>query len=271
MKSNSISRENWLLIVFIVLTPLISVAIPAFLSLPAEIVPLLMIFIPAILALLFTAFTEGANGVGALLKKAFRWQVGLKWYLIALGLAIGLRLTMSALALLLGWIPDFRINGWTVPQYLIFAIFTLLGSFMEELGWRGYVLHKVLPHRSALASALIIGIPWGIVHLGLILPGMMNEGTSWVATVLCLVNLSVILTWFFVQTGHGIFAGIVFHAAENYFVFLNGGFTAPEGLWLMTAVTLAIAITLTVMYGPNLRYHSMKKGAVGNTAKASSN
>jgi membrane protease YdiL (CAAX protease family) len=262
MKTNSASRENRLLIVFLILTPLISVAIPAFLSLPAEVVPLILVFIPAIIAILFTAFSEGRKGVGVLLKKPFQWQINFKWYLIALGLAVGLRLTMSLLALLLGWIPAIRLNDWAIPQYLVFAIFTFIGAFMEELGWRGYALHKVLHHRSALASALIIGIPWGIVHLGLLLPGMMNEGTSWVATILCLINLSVILTWFFVQTGHGIFAGIVFHAAENYFVFLTGGFTAAEGLWLMTAVTLAIAGSLIIVYGTGLQRSPTNKFAI---------
>ncbi len=47
--------------------------------------------------------------------------------------------------------------------------------------------------------------------------------------------------------------GIVYHAAENYFVFLNGGITSAENFWLMTAATVAIALILILMYGPNMQ------------------
>ena len=256
MKTNSTSTENILLITFLVITPLISLAIPAFLSPPAEVTPLILVFVPALLAIIFTAFTDGSRGVMGLLKKPFQWQVDFKWYIIALGMAVGMRLTMSLLALLLGWIPAIRLNDWTPPQYLIIGIFTLFGAFMEELGWRGYVLPKLLANRSALASAIIIGTPWGILHLGLILPGQMNAGTSWVATILFLVSISVILTWLFIQTRYGIAIGLVYHSAQNYFVFFNGGITAAESFWLMTAVTMMIAIALILLFGVSLQSSS---------------
>ena len=228
MKTNSTSTENILLVTFLVITPLISLAIPAFLSPPAEVTPLILIFVPTLLAIFFTASSEGGKGVGTLLKKPFQWRIGFKWYIIAFGMALGLRLIMSVLALLIGWIPAIRLKDWTPPQFLIIGIFTLIGAFMEELGWRGYALPKLLTNRSALASALIIGIPWGALHLGLILPGQMNAGTSWVATILFVVSISVILTWLFIQTQYGIVSGLVFHAVQNYFVFFNGGITAAE-------------------------------------------
>jgi hypothetical protein len=124
-----------------------------------------------------------------------------------------------------------------------------------------------LEHRSALASALIIGVPWGILHLGLTFSGQMNAGTSWGSTILFLLGISVILTWLFVQTKYGILAGIVFHAAQNFFVFLNGGMLAAGIFWeswLLTAVTLAMAVTLIVMYGPRLRHGSVKVAPIVN-------
>ena len=253
MKTKSEFMEQYSLPAFLILTPLLSLAIPVFLPLPAEVTALLLVLVPALLAVLFTALTEGGKGVGTLLKKPFQWRVGFKWYMIALGLALGLRLTMNVLAILLGWIPSIQLNDWSPAQYLIIGIFTLIGAFMEELGWRGYVLPRLLAHRSALSSALIIGIPWGVLHLGLTLPGQMNAGTSGVGTILFIVGLSVILTWFFIQTRYSIVIGIVYHAAQNYFVFLNGGITSTESLWLMTAVTVAIALILILLHGPNMQ------------------
>jgi membrane protease YdiL (CAAX protease family) len=267
MKTSTSIMERFSLSAFLVLTPLISLAIPAFLSLPSEVVPLLLIFIPAILAILFTAMTEGYKGVGVLLRKLIQWRIGSQWYLIAFGLALGSRLAISVLAILFGWTGTFQLYDWTPLQYVIIGIFTVIGALMEELGWRGYVLPKILARQSALASALIVGIPWGILHLGLTFPGQMNAGTSWVSTILFILGISVILTWLFVQTKSGIVAGIVFHAAQNFFVFLNGGMLAA-GIywesWLLTSVTLVMAIALIAMYGPSLQRGSVKVAPMVN-------
>jgi len=258
MKTSKTSKEIYLVIVFLIITPLISLTIPAFLSLPTEVVPLILVFIPAILAILFTAFTEGRNSMGMLLKKLTQWQIGFKWYLLAFGLALVSRFAISVLAIVLGWTTKFSLYDWTPLQYVIIGIFTIIGALMEELGWRGYVLPKLLAYRSALSSALIIGIPWGILHIGLTFQGQMNAGTSWVATILFIIGISVILTWFFVQTKYGIVAGIAFHAAQNFFVFLNGGMLVA-GIywesWLLTIVTLLIAVILIFIYRSNLQHH----------------
>jgi membrane protease YdiL (CAAX protease family) len=260
--------ERFSLPAFLILTPLLSLSIPAFMSLPSEVVPLILIFIPAILAILLTAMTEGGKGVGVLWQKLTPRRIDFKWYLIAFGLAVGSRFAISVLAILFGWTTTFQLYDWTPLQYVIIGIFTIIGALMEELGWRGYVLPKILERRSALASALIIGIPWGILHLGLTFPGQMNAGTSWVSTILFLLGISVILAWLFVQTKYGIVAGIVFHAVQNFFVFLNGGMLAAGIFWeswLLTAVTLAMAVTLIVMYGPGLQHGSVKVAPMVNT------
>jgi hypothetical protein len=88
-----------------------------------------------------------------------------------------------------------------------------------------------------------------------------------VSTILFIFGISVILTWLFVQTKSGIVAGIVFHAAQNFFVFLNGGMLAAGIFWeswLLTAVTLVMAVALIVLYGPSLQRGSVKAAAVAN-------
>jgi uncharacterized protein len=262
MKTNLPSTENYLTIFFLISTPLISLAVPAFLPLPSQAVPLILVFIPAIIAVLLTAFSEGRKGVRILLKKLIQWRIGLKWYLTAFGLAFSSRFVISVLAILIGWTSLFKLYNWTPVQYLMIGIFTVIGASMEELGWRGYVLPKILARRSALASSLIIGIPWGLLHLGLTFPGQMNVGTSWVSTILFLLGLSVILTWLYVRTNCGIVAGIVFHSAQNFFAFLNGGMLVAGIFWeswLLTAITLVIAVILIGMYGSDLQRNTTVK------------
>jgi membrane protease YdiL (CAAX protease family) len=217
--------EQYALTAFLVLTLLISLAIPLYFSLPQEVVPLMIAIIPAILAIILTALTVGRKGVGTLLKKLFQWRVGFKWYLVAFGLALVLRLTMSVLALLFGWIPAIQIRVWSLPEFMIIGSFILIGGAMEELGWRGYVLPKLLANRSFLFSALISGVFWGVLHLGLNLPGQMNAGASWLPTLLQLIGLSLVLSWLFVQTRGNIVIPILFHTGQNLFVILNDGIT----------------------------------------------
>ncbi len=71
MKTNSEFMELYAVPVFLILTPLLSLAIPVFLSLPAEVTPLLLVFVPALLAVLFTPYSEGGKGVRTLLKNHF--------------------------------------------------------------------------------------------------------------------------------------------------------------------------------------------------------
>jgi uncharacterized protein len=256
MKTSNRLIKNISLPAFLILTPLISLAIPLFLTLPSEIVPLLMVLVPALMAVLLTAFSDGGKGVNALLKKLFL-RVTFKGIFIALGLALALRLSVSLLAILFGWIPTIRLYPWSSQQFLIIGVFTLFGAFMEELGWRGYALPGLLADRSPLMSALIIGVPWGILHLGLILPGQMNVGMPWMATILFMVALSVVLTWLFVQTRGSLFIVILHHAAQNFLVYLNGGVPFAESSWLLAAVTVVLALTVILFFGPSLQRSSV--------------
>ena len=253
MNTKSDFIERYSLPTFLILTPLLSLAIPLFLNLPTELVPLMMILVPALMAVLLTSFSEGRKGVVALLKKPLQWRIGFKWYAITLGLALGLRLTMSMLAVLLGWIPTIQLNSWSIPEFIIIGVIILIGAFMEELGWRGYVLPKLLTNHLASYSALFIGVIWGVIHLGLVLPGQMNAGAQWLPSILCIIGLSGILTWLYIQTRGNLVIPILFHAGQNYFVFLNGGMTLNQGLWLLTIVTFVIVLILIVIFGPNLQ------------------
>lgn len=156
MKTHPTFIERYSLPIFLILTPLISLSLPL-LPLPPETLPLLIALIPALMGII----------LAALLKKLFQWRVGLKWYLIALSMALVLRLTMSLLALLLGWIPAIQFATWG--------------------------------------------------------------------------------------------------PAQNFFVFFNGGMTSAESLLLMTAVTAAIAIILTPIFGPSLPRSPLKEAVIANT------
>ena len=266
MKVNPISIEKYSLPAFLALTILLTVLINL-LPLPPDTVPMLMVLVPALLAVILTALTGGGRGVAALLRRLFQWRLSLKWYLITLGLALLVRLSMSVLALLLGWIPAIRLRSESPSYYVMLGVLLFVAAALEELGWRAYALPRLLARRPALFSALFIGVVWGLLHLFLLLPGMMYAGEHPVGLLLELIGVSVVLTWLFVQTGGNIFITSLFHAAQSFFVLVNEGISLTQQIWLMAVVYVVLALILAVLYGANLQRSSQKTAVLEAASK----
>jgi membrane protease YdiL (CAAX protease family) len=104
----------------------------------------------ALPAFLVTAAKDGKEGVRDLLRRGFRWRVGVHWYLIAL---LGL-----LAATLLGAIPFLGVaplealaRNWS----LLFTVFLpgvlipfVLVNLWEELGWTGFMQHTLQETRA---------------------------------------------------------------------------------------------------------------------------
>jgi len=222
------------------------------LPLPGELVAVVMVFIPALLAISLTAVSEGREGVRSLLGKLAHWRISLKWVAMALVLALVVRLTMSLIALGLGMISTIQLRPGGPAQYIMLAIVFFVFAIPEELGWRGYALPKLLQRYSPLTAGLIVGVLWGSLHLALLLPGMMNEGASPLATLLGLVGGSVLFTWLYVNSDGSIVLTTLFHAAQSFFVIVNEGLTGTQQAWLMAGVYLAVALIVVLATGSRL-------------------
>jgi membrane protease YdiL (CAAX protease family) len=251
---------------FLIGTPLISIVIALFAPVPPSLAPVLMALVPTLMAILLLGMTEGRHGVIALLRKLGQWRISLKWYVAALGLPLGLHLLIAVAARLLGWIPAIRLNDRSLSLILIIAIFVLLASVTEELGWRGYVLPKLLTRRSALLSALLIGIPWGLLHSPLYLSGMPNGEASMLAGTLVVFAISFVLTWLFVQTGGNLPTIILCHAALNYFGTFVKGITLAQAVFLQAVAWLILAIILALFLGPDLNRGASRKAAMAEVS-----
>jgi len=211
-----------------------------------------MVFVPALMAIFLTALLEGREGVRALLGKLAHWRISLKWVVIALVLALVIRMTMSFIGLGLGMISTIQLHPGGMAQYLILAVVFYVFAVPEELGWRGYALPKLLERYTPLAAGLIVGVLWGSLHLALLLPGMMNEGAPPLPTVLALVGASVLFTWLYVNSGGSIVLTTLFHAAQSFFVIVNEGLTMTQQAWLMAGVYLAVALIVVLATGSRL-------------------
>jgi uncharacterized protein len=226
------------------------------LPLPREVLPLLMVFIPTIVALIIVATTEGKQSMRSLLA-TLRHRVSLKWVVIALGTGLVLRLGMCLIALLFGWVSGLQVGALTP---LLIMVFLFAGA--EELGWRGYALPRLLKTYSPLSASLILGIPWAILHLALLLPGMMNEGVPALSQLFIMVALSVLTTWVYLGGGNSVLAATLLHGGQSAFVILivNVGINPAQSAWLMAVVYAAVAVIVVMTNLPMwLSHHASQK------------
>lgn len=251
MQTLTLLIKRHVLVIFCTLTISLTFA-ATLLPLPGEVIPVVMVFIPALMAIALTALSDGMAGVRSLLSKLAQWRISLKWVVIALALAFIIRLAVSLIAIGLGMISTIQLRPDGPAQYVTLAVIFFVFAIPEELGWRGYALPKMLEQYSPLIAGLTIGVLWGSLHLALLLPGMMNEGAPPLPTVLALVGGSVLFTWLYVNSGGNIVLTTLFHAAQSFFVIVNQGIPLEQQSWLLMGVYLAFAIIIAVITGPTL-------------------
>lgn len=231
-------RDIW---IFSLATLILTVAI--LLLLPGLAGPALVVFIPLITAVILISVTEGTSQIRPRLFSRQAWGINLKWVVISLGLALALRLSVSLLGLLL--VPGYRFQpGPLSPLLLIVFIF----AATEEIGWRGYALPTLLKHGfRPLTAALLLGIPWALLHLPLALPGMMSAGTPMAAEFLIILALSVLTTWVYLGGGRSLSAAVLLHGGQNMIASLNNGLDPVATGWLMAAVYAVAALLIILL------------------------
>jgi hypothetical protein len=72
-------------------------------------------------AIIMAAVTEGKSGVKALLSRVVLWRVGLRWYVIALGLPTVLSLATAGLNYLLGASEFMQVGALTPVELVLFV------------------------------------------------------------------------------------------------------------------------------------------------------
>lgn len=179
-----------------------------FLILGALLVPL-----PTIVAIALAVVT---GGVRPFLRKALSLHFDWRWALIAIGLAFGARLLMSILALLTGAISTVEVGAFAPPLIVVIYLFALL----EEIGWRGFAVRRLVATRSAISALLITGVPWSAIHIFFYLAQGQDAATVLQVFVLNFA-LTVMVTWVYLRGGFNIWAAVILHGSQSLFSILN--------------------------------------------------
>jgi membrane protease YdiL (CAAX protease family) len=118
----------------------------------------------------------------------------------------------------------------------------------EELGWRGWLLPRLVERTSRLRATLVVAGIWTVWHGPLLATGLAFAALF----ALGVAGLSVLLSWLVLRARAGLFAAAVAHAAVNApLVFLERvdlGAGAPDArvraAWYLLEATYAAAALL---------------------------
>jgi membrane protease YdiL (CAAX protease family) len=200
---------------------------------------ILSIFGLALPAFLVTAATGGKDGVRDLLRRIFRWRVGVHWYLLALfGLLVA---TLLGAIPFLGVVPlETLAQNWT----LLFTVFLpgVLVPFVlinpwEETGWTGFMQHTLQEGHGPLLAGVIVAPFFALIHLpAYFVAGWISDekmSLSEFPAVLVQVGviavfaifLRVLIMWLYNGSGRSVLIVGLFHSAFNM---TNGQKITPE-------------------------------------------
>ena len=200
-------------------------------------------------------------------SQMFKWRIGAKWWVLALGLPLVVLVVGSGLFVLLGGPVDFGSFESPLIYLFVLAWGTVWGGGQEDLGWRGFMLPVLQEKYSALVSSVLVGATWAGWHLPLFLNAATTHG-AWPLSqqLLWLVSIfagSVLWTWMYNSTGGSVLAVAVFHAGINGMGLYHPadveamapGGVPDQALNLLAEVTgavpmVVIALLLVALYGP---------------------
>ncbi len=213
---------------------------------------------PMIAAIIMTAVMRGPRALAALFARVVRVRVGLHWFAIALFLPL-----LPQWIALWSWsqltghpIRWDALDGYVV-SWLQIAVVSSAFFITEELGWRGFLLPRVLVGRSWLVAGLGVGVIWAVWHYPYWLTSTWGTVGDWPVTITIAmgstvraVALSVLLTWIFRATRGSVLLAMIFHGANNANfdkMFAAAGDAAIDGPVYMLLQGLGAALVATVV------------------------
>jgi membrane protease YdiL (CAAX protease family) len=210
-------------------------------------------FAPAVIALAL-AWREGRGAARRLLHQLAVLPADPIWYAVLL-LPAAAFIAVDAVAVAFGE-PVAGLFDDLFPRILALPLVVLIPAMTEELGWRGFAVPRALEAMSPLRTALALGIPWTLIHIGLFLPGQMNAGAAYWPMATQIMSMSVVLVWVYLGTGRSVLMAALVHALFNGLVPISGG-VEPELAWAIRGVVWpGIAIAVVAFGG----YRRLERG-----------
>ena len=216
---------------------------------------------PGLSAIIVVILMYGSTGLKELFLPLLRWRVPFNYYMF---IYLGVPLFFYAVSWLtvLIQVPE-QINsvrlllenvrapysGLQGPLFILIEM-TIVSTFCEELGWRGFALPELTKHMNAFYAALVIGMFWTIWHIPLVyLAGSHFTFPTLLLFTLYIISFSIISAWLYFKTGKSLLMAGLLHGAVNgigmYFAVTSS--SLGQGLNLPSVIVLMLIIISTKM------------------------
>lgn len=201
----------------------------------------LAVYAPAIAALALVLFRSGIRGVVRFLSSFRVWGLSRAWtvFLVA----------VLPLPFILGAAVQGRLGTWggvlssSLPMAMLMM---LIKGPVEEIGWRGFAQPLLQRRMCPLATAIVLGVIWGLWHYpAFLLSGTPQSAWSFGAFFVGTIALSVILTPLFNLSKGSLWIPVLFH-----FQMINPLW--PDGQPTDTLFFVLLAIVVTVINGKTM-------------------
>jgi hypothetical protein len=211
-------------------------------------------FAPLVAALIVIPLSQGRAGLRELGLRIIRWRVRWYWYVVAIGLPLGVLVVTAGLNVALGASAPSLAFGSLTTVLMVFAVRLVNpgdGALGEEPGWRGFALPGLQGSGlSPLVSTLILGVLVSGWHAPLL---FLEEGGlrpfMIVGFLLGTVAVTFWYTWMFNHTGGSVLITLVSHAVQGTITIgglWSAGADYAQANLLMGVVASAVAIGLVV-------------------------
>lgn len=181
-------------------------------------------FGPTVAAMVVTAALNGRAGLAELWQRVVRADVGVRWWLVAVGTPLALALVAAAVyAFEQGTLPDVALFGEVdylgdIGALAALGLWIATYGFGEEIGWRGFALHR-LQSGGWIRAAAIIGVLWGAWHLPYFFykDNFMALGIGGFAGYLISIVMgSILLAWIYRGSGNSILMVALWHGLFDF-------------------------------------------------------
>jgi membrane protease YdiL (CAAX protease family) len=218
-------------------------------SLMFVIIFLAMLLGPSTSGLVLTSVLDGRNGLRQVWLRIRRWQVGLRWYVIAL-------LTVPALTLVMLSVLSTFVSTIYVPSFrIVLGIAGLMAGFFEEIGWTGFATPRLLNRHDPLKAGFFLGLLWAFWHMLADFSGNISNLSvaEWIAWfviywVLPLTAYRILMTWVYSHT-QSLFLAQLMHASyTGWLIVLSPVTPNTDLLWqAIFAVVLWILVGIVAI------------------------
>jgi uncharacterized protein len=200
---------------------------------------------PTIAAIITAAIFFGKSSIKELFSRIVK-KFELKWLVILILLQLIIYVTGLLIYNLFETIRpgDFSFSILaTIPS--VFATAFIM-NIWEEIGWRGFLLEKMMTRYSLFLSSLAVGMLWGLWHIAYFLNNASQNSLQFIlVAIFWMVCSSFVYSYIYVRSKRSILAVGIFHAFSNTLqsVIINSDLDFTKYFYYLT-----IAVALTAIF-----------------------